>query len=64
MGCNCGKNKPPLSKSSAPPPGKNVGTTQQFSLETPDRRVTTYGSRLEAEAARVRSGGVGQITAR
>lgn len=35
--------------------------TQTFTLTTPDRRTQTFGSRLEAEAARVRSGGTGTI---
>jgi hypothetical protein len=39
-----------------------TGVRETFSLMTPDRRVQTFGSRLEAEAARVRAGGVGTIS--
>ena len=51
--CGCSKKVPP-----PPPP-----PTQSFTLTLPDRRAQTFGSRLEAEAARVRAGGTGQIRA-
>lgn len=69
MGCNCknrrkspygtGNNRPTpnVDKPVKPTPK----TTQSFSLITPDRRVQTFGSRLEAQAALVRAGGVGTI---
>lgn len=39
-----------------------TGRTQSFSLELPSARTPLrFGSRLEAEAARVRAGGVGTI---
>jgi hypothetical protein len=33
------------------------GVTQAFSLTLPSGRVQSFGSRLEADAARVRAGG-------
>ena len=64
MGCNCGKNKKPLgTKAPTPPPDPkgSTKTTQTFALDTPDGATQTFGSRLEAEAARVRAGRVGTI---
>lgn len=72
MGCNCNKKVKPLGTSGAqksntsppttaklkrtstPPP---QGTTQSFTLQARDGSTATFGSRLEAEAARVRAGG-------
>lgn len=56
MGCNCGKGKPP-----APIKKPKGSGQQQFQLTTPNGVSTVYGSRLEAEAARVRAGGRGRI---
>lgn len=36
------------------------GPTQSFTLKTNDGRTMTFGSKLEAEAAKIRSGG-GQV---
>jgi hypothetical protein len=58
MGCNCGGKKPTSTRTTKPP---TTGTTQQFTLTTTSGRVQSFGSRLEAEAARVRDGG-GSIT--
>jgi len=66
--CNCGKNRvKPLGPSKAqkasgtPKKGNPVqpakGRTQSFTLQARDGSTTVYGSRLEAEAARVRRGG-------
>lgn len=53
--CNCGKSA--SSKPAPPaPPEAEKGTTQQFALEAPSGSRTFYGSRLEANAARIRSG--------
>jgi hypothetical protein len=38
-----------------------TGATQTFAYEPPTGRTQTYGSRLEAEAARVRAGYVGRV---
>lgn len=49
MGCNCGKKKitsPTM-----------VTSTSKFTLLRKDGTQETFGSRLEAEAARARSGG-------
>lgn len=74
--CNCSKRKvtpppPPPAQAAAPAApvektavavtASGTGARQSFSLTTPDRRVQTFGSRLEAEAARVRAGGTGMI---
>lgn len=56
MGCNCGKGKGP-----APVKRPKPGGQQQFQLISPDGSATVYGSRLEAEAARVRSGRTGTV---
>lgn len=72
MGCtSCGKKARPLGPSSqkntSPPTKAKMkqpapqppmrGKTQSFTLQARDGSMTTYGSRLEAEAARVRAGG-------
>lgn len=73
MGCNCNKRKPVGPRTSnqnlvddptkarmrqparpTPPPS---GETQTFTLSTSDGRTQTFGSRLEAEAERIRRGG-------
>lgn len=53
MGCNCGGRKAGTEK---PKPTKQSGSTQTFSLRMDDGRVFSFGSRLEADAARVRQG--------
>lgn len=59
MGCNCGKSTRPLgAKTSATTTSVTTVATAKFVLETPDRRTQTFGSKLEADAARVRQGGV------
>ena len=60
----------PPAPSAAPRPPRNVtaagslgapkGRTESFTLVLTDR-TQTFGSRLEAEAARIRAGGVGQV---
>ena len=45
-------------------PSSGDGVVQSFTLMTPDSRSQVFGSRLEAEAARVRAGNVGRILAR
>ena len=73
MGCGCGKKTPVgvrkgaaviASRKADEPkeavstrPKKASGTTQQFALERVDGRTQFFGSRLEAEAAKVRAGG-------
>jgi len=67
MGCNCGKKRPTgMSPSkrdqraaSYPIPAtkKASGQRQSFRLTTTDGKTQTFGSRLEASAARVRAGG-------
>lgn len=73
MGCSrCRKTTPPLgSKTPTPPPEPprppsgavtkpttaKMPTSQTFTLQTIDGRTMTFGSRLEAEATRIRSGG-------
>jgi hypothetical protein len=39
------------------PAGAGSGATQSFTLQTADGRTQTFGSRLEAQAERVRAGG-------
>lgn len=68
MGCNCGKNRvKPIGSSGTsstskqrtvqmPTLEKPKGTTQSYTL-TRNGTVQTFGSRLEAESARVRGGG-------
>jgi len=51
---------PPNGQQTTPPP--TSGTTQSFALTSPDSRVQTFGSMLEAQAARVRGGGSGRIS--
>ncbi len=69
MPCNCGKSKrdpaaPPVTPSSTARPTsvpvtKKLGTgkTQSFSLLLPSGSTESFGSMLEAQAARVRRGG-------
>ena len=69
MGCGCGKSKPPAGMTTrvgteSTTTGTETtkqGLTQSFRLTMPDGSQEFYGSRLEAEAQRVRSGGVGTI---
>ena len=56
MACNCGK------KSTAAQPRRFGRTdTQSFALTKPDGSKTTYGSRLEADAANARAGYTGIV---
>lgn len=55
MGCNCGKGK----KIPAPAPAPSGGP----SVLTASGQVQEFGSRLEADAAKVRAGG-GTVTPR
>lgn len=70
MGCNCGKNKkkqtmPAGFKGGAKQAPKPQGTqsapaqgrSQSFELRTPQGSTAFYGSKLEAQAARLRAGG-------
>ena len=65
MGCNCGKTKRPAGMRKGnkkdtpnyPVPAKATGQRQSFRLTTTDGKTQTFGSRLEASAARVRAGG-------
>jgi hypothetical protein len=68
MGCNCGKNKrqptgaattaaAPPTPPPAPTPPPTTGRTQRFTLTSGSGRTQSFGSKLEADAARVRSGG-------
>lgn len=59
MGCNCGKKKPKPQPQPATPASARTAT---FALQT-TTGVQRFGSRLEAEAARVRQGGSGVIRA-
>jgi hypothetical protein len=70
MACNCNKAKTPpkgmkastASAQPAPPPPSQPrpdapkGATQSFALFVGSSRIEDYGSRLEADAARVRLG--------
>lgn len=69
MPCNCQKSSaarrrpftiqnPPKTDTSVPKP---TNTTQAFALVKPDGSSTTYSSKLEADAAWVRSGYVGRV---
>lgn len=67
MGCNCRKSPPPLGmkrtqqtqddKKKMPVMERSKGRTQSFTLTRVDGTTATFGSRLEAEAARRRAGG-------
>jgi hypothetical protein len=67
LGCNCGKNRrqptgstaaaAPPTPPPAPPPPPPTGRTQRFTLTFTSGKTATYGSKLEADAARARSGG-------
>lgn len=63
MGCNCGGKKkesgPGIGGSSQPKSGS--GGTQSFTLTGPGDRVQSFGSELEANAARVRQGNTGRV---
>ncbi len=54
MGCNCGKGKKSGTKRGGGHSSQDEGQTQTFRLEMPNGQSFVYGSRLEAEAARVR----------
>lgn len=53
MGCNCSKKKPPVG--APPPPPASSATSQEFST-TVNGRTQSFGSKLERDAAVVRSG--------
>lgn len=59
MGCNCGNKRRPLGSGSTSGSNPATGTaaTRQYVLQTKDGKRLTFGSRLEASAARVRYGG-------
>lgn len=59
MGCGCGKRSTKDSTSKQEP--KPQGASAAFRLTLPNGESLVYGSRLEAEAARVRAGRVGTI---
>lgn len=58
-GCGCGGAKGSSKGTKREP---QQGQEQAFRLTLPDGSTSVYGSRLEADAARVRSGRVGTIT--
>jgi hypothetical protein len=65
MGCNCGGRK---TREPAPPVDEkeqeaSAGLTQSFTLQVPSGQRFVFGSRLEADAMRVRAGGQGTISA-
>lgn len=62
--CNCGKKTPPPPP--PPPPttpaqDQLASRAQTFSYQPPSGKIQTFGSRLEADAARVRAGRVGRV---
>lgn len=66
MGCSCGKKKgsqtlPAGFGKQAPVeelvPKKGSGAKQKFTLQTSSGKTAQFGSKLEAQAARVRAGG-------
>lgn len=61
--CNCGKKKNTETQSPPPPPPPSglTGRTQTFAYVPPSGNAMTFGSRLEADAARVRAGRVGRV---
>jgi hypothetical protein len=68
MACGCQKPKqspygtvPPRDPEPAPEPPKDAGRTQSFKLDMDSGRSLRFGSKLEAEAARVRNGGRGTV---
>lgn len=65
--CNCRKKATQQTPPPPPPPTTSLTASaapgaRSFSLTTPDGRRRTFGSRLEANAERVRLGGVGTVT--
>lgn len=68
MGCNCGKKRQPLGMTNGKGQkgtegtAKQTGQTQRFVLTETSGKTQTFGSRLEAEAARIRKGRAGTIT--
>lgn len=63
MGCNCGGSRPrptPATTKEAPEP-VSTGQVQSFQLVMEGGRTQVFGSRLEADAARVRAGGRGRV---
>lgn len=64
MGCNCGSSRRPSgmgTRKPAPAPAPSDGKRASFQLILSSGESFTYGSRLEAEAARIRSGGTGRV---
>lgn len=59
MGCNCNKNKP--KRRVYRPEGGGKTDEQSFVLVKRDGSRETFGSRLEANAANVRSGYTGRV---
>lgn len=55
-GCNCRGRSKPTGMGTKPAP-----RTQKFILQTKDGKTQSFGSQLEAQAARIRAGG-GTIT--
>ena len=66
MGCNCGKGKRPRpSDQGGQAPGAASARKPTFILaDNQTGRTQTFGSRLEAEAAKARAGGLGRIIER
>lgn len=66
MGCNCGKKRQAQQQaqqsSSAPQSSGQPTTTQSFRLDLEGGRTLMFGSRLEAEAAKVRLGRRGTVS--
>lgn len=63
--CNCGKRRP-VPPPPPPPPSEALTASggpvvQQFVLRTPGERDKVFGSRLEADAVRVREGRGGRV---
>lgn len=54
--CNCNRPKPNANRPRPMSSGVSGGSKQTFSLILKDGTTTSFGSRLEADAANVRSG--------
>lgn len=54
MGCGCNKRR---QTAGTPSPSMTAASTAAWKLTGPDGRVSFYGSKLEAEAARAAAGG-------
>jgi hypothetical protein len=61
MGCSCNKKRQPIPPKAPPPPTEQASQRASFTLHIPGQPSSSFDSKLEADAANARSGGVGVV---